>query len=55
MAVDYRLSSTWIDPIQVTDRELEIIELYLGREIDQLLGLTRRPQARGPPTAPCIQ
>lgn len=44
-----RLSSTWIDPIQVTERELEVIELYLGEALDRLLGLAHRPQARGPP------
>jgi hypothetical protein len=45
----YQLSTTWIDRIPVTYREIEIIELYLGEAIDRLLGLKRRPQARGPP------
>jgi hypothetical protein len=45
----YGLSTTWIDPIPVSGREIEIIELYLGEAIDRLLGLTRRPQVRGPP------
>ena len=41
--------STWTDTIYVTDREVEVVELYLGNAIDQLLGLERRPKARGPP------
>ncbi len=46
---DYRVSLTWTDPDHVTDRELEVIELYLGDAVDRLLGLGRRPKARGPP------
>ena len=45
----YTVSTTWIDPVAVTDRELEVIELYHGHEIDRLLGRARRPKARGPP------
>jgi hypothetical protein len=48
-AEDYTVSSTWTNPIHVTDRELEAIELYLGDAIDRLLGLSRRPRSRGPP------
>ena len=44
---DYRVSSTWNDSISVSDRELEVIELYLGEAIDRLLA--HRPRARGPP------
>jgi hypothetical protein len=44
----YAVSTTWIGPVAVTDRELEVIELYLGHEIDRLLGRAR-PKARGPP------
>ena len=45
----YTIATTWIDPVEVTERELEIIELYLGNEIDRLLGRAHRPKARGPP------
>ena len=48
-AEDYSVSLISFDPVQVSDRELEAIELYLGREIDRLLGPVRRPKARGPP------
>jgi hypothetical protein len=45
----YTISTTWIDPVEIADQELEVIELYLGREIDRLLGRAQRPKARGPP------
>lgn len=45
----YQTSTILTSPIDVTDRELEVIELYLGQEIDRLLLLARRPKARGPP------
>ena len=45
----YTVTTTWIDPVEVSERELEVIELYLGHEIDRLLGRARRPKARGPP------
>jgi len=46
---DYQVSLTWTDSAHATDRELEVIELYLGDAIDGLLGCGRRPKARGPP------
>lgn len=46
---DYSVSLTWLDLSHVSDRELEVIELYLGHQIDRLLEPTRRPKARGPP------
>lgn len=46
---DYSVSLTWLDLSHVSDRELEVIELYLGHQIDPLLEPTRRPKARGPP------
>lgn len=45
----YRVSSTWTGQVGVTDRELEVLELYLGEELDRLLSLRRGPRARGPP------
>jgi len=45
----YPISTILTSPIDVTDREIEIIELYLGHEIDRLLLLAPRPKARGPP------
>jgi len=46
---DYVVSLSSINSSQVSDREVEVIELYLGHEIDRLLGPLRRPKARGPP------
>ncbi|MBR1089368.1 hypothetical protein JQ621_18045 [Bradyrhizobium manausense] len=45
----YRVSLISIGLDLVNDRELEAIELYLGQEIDHLLGRACGPQARGPP------
>lgn len=45
----YRVSLISIDLNRVSDQELETIELYLGQEIDRLLGRARGPKARGPP------
>jgi hypothetical protein len=45
----YEVSSTWTNTVRVTDREVGVIDLYLGDAIDRLLGLERRPKARGPP------
>lgn len=44
------VSSTWLAPVAVNDRELEILELYLGDALDALLSNARRPRARGPPS-----
>ncbi|HBF54007.1 MAG TPA: hypothetical protein DEA80_07860 [Afipia sp.] len=46
---DSRVSSTWTGQVRVTDRELEVLELYLGEALDRLFGLAGRPKARGPP------
>jgi hypothetical protein len=46
---DYRVSFTWADSADVSDREIEVIELYLGDALDRLLSLGRRAKARGPP------
>jgi len=45
----YPISTILTSPIDVTDREIEVIELYLAHEIDRLLLLPPRPKARGPP------
>ncbi|MGY3355073.1 hypothetical protein ACVWZK_001736 [Bradyrhizobium sp. GM0.4] len=46
---NYDVSLISINPKEVSDQEIETIELYLGREIDGLLGRARGPKARGPP------
>lgn len=46
----YAVSSTWSNPLPVSDRELEVLELYLADALDSLLSTARRPRARGPPS-----